>query len=241
MFKASTACAMKGKPVSSVYPECSTAAEACENAQRQARIVLAPLIARLCDSATQAVSLIADVADSIMNNRRFDGNTLIGAPDSLLRSQDCEGLCMSLLPDLFEYSYLSKSVKDIFIEKASSSIAEFQKKCNADLLVPLSQFSLPALDIQCDVSELSDKVFCHLVKSCTDSVSMHFFSTLLKELAVSVPAEIHSTFMNMEQAHMARMFKLEALNNALAAEKTSLTAQVESAEQKQQDARALVL
>jgi len=241
MFKASTASAMKGKPVSSVYPACTSAAEACENAQRQARIILTPLIARLCDSATQAVNLIADVSDSILDDRHFDGKSLIGAPDSLLRSQECEGLCVSLLPDLFEYSYLSKSVKDLFIESAASSIAEFQKKCNADLLAPLSQFSLPALDIQGDAAELADKVFCHLVKECTDSVSMHFFSTLLRELVVRVPSRIHSTFMNMEEAHMARMFKLEALNNALTAEKATLTSQVESAQQKQQDARSLVL
>jgi len=241
MFKASTAAAMKGKPVTSVYPETSSVAEACENAQRQARAVLAPLIARLCDSATQSVNLIAEVADAIMDNRHCDGKTLIGSPDALLQSDDCEGLCMSLLPHLFEYSYLSKSVKDVFIEKAAAKIAEFQKKCNADLLMPLSEFSLPALDVKADDADLADKVFCKLVSNCTEAVSMHFFSTILGELVVNVPAQTHSTFMNMAQAHMARMFKLEALKNALAGEKASLAAQVESAQKKQQDARNLVL
>jgi len=241
MFKASIASAMKGKPVSSVYPECRSAAEACENAQRQARIILAPLIGRLCDSTTQAVNLIADVADAILDTRRIDGKTLIASPDALLRSEDCEGLCMSLLPDLFEYSYLERSVMDIFIERASVGIEEFQKKCNADLLVPLSEFSLPALSVQGDLAELSDKVFCSLVKNCAESVSMQFFSNLLHELVVHVPAQIHSTFMNMEDVHMARMFKLDALEKALDAEKASLAAQLESSQQKQQDARNLVL
>jgi len=241
MFQASTASAMKGKPVSSVYPECRSAAEACENAQRQARAVLTPLIARLCDSTTQAVNLIADVADAILEDRNTDGKTLIGAPDALLRTDNCEGLCMSLLPHLFEYSYLERSVMDIFIERAAFSIAEFQKKCVADLLVPLSEFSLPALDIQSDAADFSDRIFCNLVKSCTEYVSLHFFSTILQELVAHVPSQIHSTFMNMEDVHMARMFKLDALEKALNAEKASLAAQLENAQQKQQDARSLVL
>jgi len=239
VFKASVAAAMKGKPVSSVYQSANTA-EACENAQRQARAVLAPLIARLCDAASQAVSLIADVADSILNNRHFDAKKLIGAPNALLRKPDCEGLCLSLLPNLLEYSYLPKSVKAIFIEIAESRIAEFQKNCTADLLVPLSEFSLPALEAQ-DGADLADVVFCKLVKSCSESVSIHFFSTLLQELVGCVPAEMHATFMNLEDAHMANMFKLDALTSALTAEKTSLATQLESAEKKQQDARNFVL
>jgi len=239
VFKASVNAAMKGKPVSSLY-QSTTTAEACENAQRQARAVLAPLIARLCDSATQAVSLIADVAGSILDNRQFDAKSLIGTPNALLRHQDCQGLCMSLLPSLLEYSYLPKSVKAMFLEIAESRIAEFQKNCTADLLAPLIEFSLPALEAQ-EGADLADVVFCKLVKNCCESVSMHFFSTLLQELVGSVPAEMHATFMNLEDAHMANMFKLDALTTALNAEKTSLAAQLESAEQKQQDARNFVL
>jgi len=241
MFKASTAAAVKGKPVSSVYPESKSVAEACENAQRQARIILTPLIDRLCDSTTQAVNLIADVAVAILDSRQAHGRTLIGSPDALARSEDCEGLCMSLLPHLFEFSYLSRSVMDIFVEKANGSIAEFQKRCIADLLVPLSEFSLPSVDIQGDVSELADKLFCTLVKNCTESVSIHFFSTLLQEIVVNVPNQIHSMLMSLEPAHLTRMFKLEALNNALSAEKSSLADELSSAQQKQQDARNLVL
>jgi len=239
VFKVSTAAAMKGKPVSSQF-QSSNIAEACENAQRQARVVLAPLIARLCDASVQAVSLISDVADAILDNRQFDAKKLVGSPAALLRKPDCEGLCMSLLPNLLEYSYLPKSVKAIFVEIAGSRIAEFQKNCTADLLAPLSEFSLPALDVP-EGGDLADAVFCMLVKNCSESVSMHFFSTLLQELAVSIPAEMHATFMNMEDAHMANMFKLEALTNALNADKTSLATQLESAEKKQQDARNYVL
>jgi len=239
VFKANATAAMKGRPVSSQYKS-RTIAEACENAQRQARVVLAPLIARLCDATSQAVSLISDVADAIIDNRQIDGKKLIGSKNALLRKPGCEGLCLSLLPNLLEYSYLPKSVKDIFIEITESRIAEFQKNCTSDLLVPLSEFSLPALETP-EGSDLSDAAFCKLVKNCIDSISMHFFSTLLQELVVSIPAEIHATLMNMEDEHMANMFKLEALNKALSAEKSSLATQLESSEQKQQDARNLIL
>jgi len=239
VFKASTAAAAKGKPVSSQIKS-KTTGEACENAQRQARVVLAPLISRLCDASSKAISLIADVADSIIDNRQVDGNKLIGSPDALLRKPGCEGLCMSLLPSLLEYSYLPKSVKAIFLEITQSRIAEFQKNCIADLLAPLSEFSLPALQVP-EGDDLSDAIFRQLVSNCSESVSMHFFSTLLQELVVSIPAEIHATIMNMEDAHMANMFKLEALNNALSAEKASLVTQLESTQQKQQDTRTFVL
>lgn len=221
-------------------------AAACEYAQRRARAVLAPLIARLCDAAAQAVALAADVADTILAAR--DGVASSNSSSCTRCSNSTEGDATAtaslLLPRLFEYSYLPKSVRAVFVEIAGARIAEFQRACTADLLRPLAEYSLPALAVKCDTGDcaaVADAVFASLVKSCRDAVALRYFATLLRELTVRVPAEMHATFMNMEDAHTANMFKLQALETALAAEDTALAAQLDAARRHQDDARAIVL
>ena len=244
-------------------PPCAlpTVAAACEHAQRRARAVLAPLIARLCDAATQAVALTADVADAILaaSSSGCDAPAPAAAaaaavlvPGSSSGSDggaetdadsDADAAAL-LLPRLFEYSYLPKSVKAVFVEIAGARIAEFEKACAADLLLPLAEYSLPALAVKCDTGDcaaVADAVYASLVKSCRDSVALRYFATLLQELAVCVPAEMHATFMNMEDAHTANMFKLQALETALAADDAALAAQLDAAHRHQDDARAIVI
>jgi len=237
LFQSSSAAAMKGKPVSSLY-QCNTSAEACENAQRHARAVLSPLISRLCDSAKMAVNVMADVACSVLDRRQLDGKKLVGSCDALLRKPECEDLYKSLIPTLFKYSHVPKSIKDLFLEKVNERINQFEKNSIQSILAPLSEFCLPALDIR-DGANLADAAFCKLVANCSESVSMQFFSTILQELSVSIPNEMHATLMCFNP--ISNLFKLLALDAALISENNSLTAQLESAESKQQDARNLVL
>ena len=72
-------------------------------------------------------------------------------------------------------------------------------------------------------------------------MATRLFAALLQELAVCVPAEMHATLMNMEDAHMANMFKLQALENALKAEDAALQEQLAAAQKKQDAARTLVV
>ena len=231
----------------------STVAAACEHAQRRARAVLAPLIARLCDAATQAVALTADVADTILAARDQSplasscievGCTKFNSNSGSNSESNSKDVSTMLLPRLFEYSYLAKSVKAVFVELAGARIGEFERACAADLLLPLAEYSLPALAVKGDARDcaaVADAVFASLVKSCRDSVALHFFATLLRELTVCVPAEMHATFMSMEDAHTANMFKLQALENALAAEDAALAAQLSAVHKHQDDAHSIVL
>ncbi|KAH3759295.1 dynamin family protein [Pelomyxa schiedti] len=205
---------------------------ASQFAQREVATVMTPLINQLCDRALFDIKHTTSLVEKLLASNSLPDT---GKHDS--------GICKRIA----EFSYISKHVKELFLEMVSQQAEQFKEKCTSeDFSNPCVLWDMPFVsakelgDAKNRVS-LINNIFSKLIKSISESVSMRFYNMFLYCVTATIPHYMHSTLLSLEDSQIKKLFQLEALQAQLDKDIATLKNTVSDFEAKESVAKSISL